>query len=182
MTARTKESPKQLLSFTSRKCSGKSASIHKTRHHLFIPYRTKSQSSISSPRRSEQECSAVQRSGSVPNLSSINQSPTHQTTVSPSQTRHGTRHGREHGILKNRSPNRSHLDASHLHRLGTSFDETRPTNVRVSPTAMSNVHPSRAERNKVSDTAKRHILARQKKVDNFELQSAKNFKAIKNRR
>lgn len=139
----------------------------------------------------------MSRSGSVPNLSS-NQSPTHQLSASPVQSRNASKHGKEQINLKNRLINRPHLDALHLNRLGTSFDETGPyiqytnsiMNSNISPVAqgkdylqaMINIHAtSKKERNKMSETAKRHILSRQKKVDNCEHQSV-NFKAIKNRR
>lgn len=130
----------------------------------------------------------MSRSGSVPNLSS-NQSPTHQSSASPVQSRHASKHGKEQISLKGISVNRPHLDALHLHRLGASFDETGPyvqyVNAHVSPTAkgkdylqtMISLHAAKKERNKMSETAKRHILSRQKKIENVE-----NFKAMKNRR
>lgn len=148
----------------------------------------------SSPRKHGRE-RIMSRSGSVPNLSS-NQSSTHQLSASPVQSRNASKHGKDQINLKGRLANRPHLDALHLNRLGTSFDETGPyiqyansiINSNVSPVTrgkdylqtMINVH-AKKERNKMSDTAKRHILSRQKKVDNYEHQSV-NFKAIKNRR
>lgn len=140
----------------------------------------------SSPRKCLQE-KVMSRSGSVPNLSNC-QSPTYLLTNSPAQSRNSSKYGKEPIITKGRLKNRSNFDAVHLNRLGKSFDETGPYNKSSSPVrgkdylqAMINIHASKMEKNKMSETAKRHILSRQKKVENYEHQSA-NSKVIKSRR
>lgn len=163
---------KPLHWFISRKCFGESwieTPFNRLLTNLFF--------SRSSPRQSPKE-RRVSRSGSVPNLtachrSSIGQqnpmSPTHRTHT---HHRSSTAKGK---IPRHRASTsgRTHLHALLANRQGASFDETGPYFHKSSIDGGSE-HCSKRDRNKRSDTAKRHVLARQKQVDNFEQQTKFN--------
>lgn len=144
-------------------------------HYIFFiaPHRH------SSPRHSPKD-RRVSRSGSVPNLTTCHHSSIgHQSSMSPTHRTH-THH--RSSIAKGKSPRhrasssgRAHLHALLANRHGASFDETGPYLQHYkSSTDGPNEHCSKRDRNKRSDTAKRHVLARQKQVDNFEQQTKFN--------
>lgn len=133
----------------------------------------------SSPRHSSKE-RRVSRSGSVPNLTTCHHSSIgHQSSMSPTHRTH-THH--RSSIAKGKSPRhrasssgRAHLHALLANRHGASFDETGPYLQHYKSSIDGpNEHCSKRDRNKRSDTAKRHVLARQKQVDNLEQQTKFN--------
>lgn len=137
----------------------------------------------SSPRHSPKE-RRVSRSDSVPNLTTCYRSSSigQQSSMSPTHRNH-THH--RSSIAKGKIPRgrasssgRAHLNAILAHRQGASFDETGPYfrhhKSSIDASTTSNDHCSKRDRNKRSDTAKRHVLARQKQVDNSEKQNRFN--------
>lgn len=135
--------------------------------------------SRSSPRQSLKD-RRLSRSDSVPNLTTCHRSSVgQQSFMSPTHRSH-THH--RSSLAKGRSPRhrasgsgRTHLHALLANRHGASFDETGPY-LQHHKSSMDGTteHCSKRDRNKRSDTAKRHVLARQKQVDNVEHQTKFN--------
>lgn len=130
----------------------------------------------------------VSRSGSVPNLASCNRpSIIQQNSTSPTQRPQPhfriTKTVVHDKSVRSRVSTAGHtrLNALHTIRHGTSFDETGPyhrhkasfdsQNSQISMGKENCEYSSKRDRTKRSDTAKKHVLARQKKIDNVELQN-----------
>ncbi|XP_055309368.1 uncharacterized protein LOC129573125 isoform X2 [Sitodiplosis mosellana] len=108
------------------------------------------------------------RSGSVPNLTSCNRSPTipKQNSISPTAQRIRQHHrtSKKDRIARGiRSMHRNNLNKS-IDEGGVYFTSAKPS--IDSQNSMGEFSGNKRERNKRSDTGKRHILARQKQIDN----------------
>lgn len=125
----------------------------------------------------------MSRSGSVPNLNTCSRSLIgEQNSLSPTHRTH-THH--RSSVARSRSPRHrssttstatrahGHLHALLANRHGASFDETGPYLQQHHKSSGDDRH-SKRDRTKRSDTAKRHVLARQKPIEHVDQQSKFN--------
>lgn len=126
------------------------------------------------------------RSGSVPNLKSSSLSSPLQPLASPLQINHARHRCSNNGAKHSRSRHPGNtISILKSHRHTVSVDETSNFNPAKLPLGSNGSHQSinnetlqststttnKREHTKRSDTAKRHILSRQKPVDNSETQT-----------
>lgn len=124
------------------------------------------------------------RSGSVPNLTSLRSSVMKQSSISPTAQRihHRTSKSnttKERSARSGRGMQRSNLNKS-IDEAGIYFPTAKMSIDSQHSMGKENFFGeysgNRRDRTKRSDTAKRHVLARQKQIDNTELHNSKaNF-------
>lgn len=122
------------------------------------------------------------RSGSVPNLSScgMRSSVMKQNSISPItqriHTHRASKSGAKERTSRIRGMQRSVLNKS-IDEAGIYFPAAKLSIDSQHSNGKENIlgeySGNRRDRNKRSDTAKRHVLARQKQIDNSELNNAK---------
>lgn len=116
------------------------------------------------------------RSGSVPNLSSygLRSSVIKQCSISPLtqriHTHRASKSGAKERTLRIRGMQRSVLNKS-IDEAAKLSNDSQHSNGKENMSVEYFVN--RRDRNKRSDTGKRHVLARQKQIDNSELHNAK---------
>ncbi|EAT43463.1 AAEL005128-PA [Aedes aegypti] len=156
---------------------------------------------LGTPKASHPSCESrrVSRSGSVPNLS-VDKLPVPSVSGSPAGVRSTVKHHRGsrvssmvHRSTRETNSSLLHPAMQHYHRHALSVDEPEPFPKNLNqtgshgsmhyghPTDMPMVHKMR-DRNKRSDTARKHVLSRQTKIEKDEPASSPKHNPFVNSR